>query len=311
MVRVPFVRVRVGLWPLVIAVVLGCGVPDEAEPVDEPAKAAPLTAAQIAAARQVGLLPGAFLPLHIIDPAPGQGDVTDASAINNAGKIVGYGHAASDIWYPSGYVSYPFTSDGGAAAGFPGPCAGGPAFPTAIDGGGWIAGYGGPPSSAGSWNTDLQHAFVRRADGATQLMEAPAPTQIISGTRASSSSHRFVGTTAVNGSAVAHWAFDGTIDDQFGVTMFDHPAGSQLPPGVTLVEDRAGHPGQAVKFNGGFLTTHHKPENELQWTGTGVTMMAWVHTSALCPHPWQAVVMRDAEAMMAVECNDDGTLGVM
>src|SRR5262245_36161315 len=65
---------KITLSPLAItvAIAVGCGARDEADKqeAEPPAKAAPLTAAQVQAARQAGLLPDphAYLPLTLFDP---------------------------------------------------------------------------------------------------------------------------------------------------------------------------------------------------------------------------------------------------
>jgi RHS repeat-associated protein len=320
---------RVGAVPIVfvLSVIMGCGVRDDAGGEDvAPAKVAALSDAQVAAAKQVGLIPTGYLPLTLYDPVSDPGVLnlgdstlsTSGMGINNSGIAVGYtGYTPYPL--PSG-AGEPFFTDGGGAHPLPVPWSGGMAYATGINDLGDILAYGydGPPSNGGNL-----HAIVYQTNRSYQVLSLPIPPYYgyapaprffrTNNTRGADGIPTLLGGGYIRAGTRAVWHLDGNANDAVGPTSFTPPAGQNW-----LLGGRTGAPGdQALTLDGSScLSAGTGMDTWLEFSddnqsAAGLTMMAWVRPSAsMCPGGPRVVLSRDASYELALVCNADGSAGV-
>jgi RHS repeat-associated protein len=328
MTKPTYLRVGAGPIVFVLAVIMGCGVRDDA-PHDgvEPAKISALSDAQVAAAKQVGLIPSGYLPLTIYDPVsdPGILNLNDSAlstsgmAINNSSLAVGYtGYNPYPLQASS--LGEPFFADAGGAHPLPIPWSGGMAYATGVNDLGDILAYGydGPLANGGNL-----HGIIYHTDRSYQILSlpippyygyAPAPRMFrVGNVRGSDGIPMLLGGGYIRAGTLGVWHLDGDAQDSVGSTSFTPPNGEQWVSGGHTGEqgDQALHlDGSACPSSATGTDTWVEFADD-NASSAGLTMMAWVRPDpSMCPGGPRVVLARGGSYELALACNPDGSAGV-
>ncbi len=302
----------IGGWWVLVSFVgsAGCAADDQARSASREIQA-PLTATQIAAARQSGLIPGGYLAPTLFEPIAAYGaspsDTTVAIGINNAGTVVGFTQQGGNV-IVAGVPSSPFMVNGaGQRTQLQNP-SGSNAYAIAINASGEMVGFGGP--GGGDF---LRPAIYRPApgpNGSYEVLPMPVPYWVgppgvkmwawtLNNVHGSSGLPEVAGTaTYLRGGTAAVWHLDGDASDAIGFGTFTQPAGAHW------VDDRNGNHEQAMEMDGSVCLNTTAGAEPDPLNSSGITMMAWVKPAAsMCPGDPKVIVARQQRYIMSLGCN--------
>lgn len=297
-------------FAVVTAILVGCGTsPDEAGDVDVAApSAAALTSAQVAAARQAGLIPSTYVTPTFFDPVGNFGvnasDYTTALRINKDGAVAGFTQRCSPLW-PAGCPASPFYVDPAGVQRLLPNAQGSSSYVTDINDVGDLSGYGGPGGGDiyrgvlyhGPSSYDLLPVFTPVATGGA-VRAGPLAINNVPGT--SGRPAMAANALYVRGGALGVWQFSNNGQDALGRLPLTLPANQAF-------DTTTGPRGAAIVLDGNTCLSRPAEDATSPYYGPGITMMAWVKPDAsMCPGGPKVIVARQQGYVMSLTCNSQG-----
>jgi len=262
----------------------GCRGRDAEKPVTVGAASGELTAAQVTAARNAGLLPNTPLTPDLIYGSSSLPD-SQAYGINNAGQVVGFFHDGG--WpFVYGQPAVPFIYSGPTSPpGSPPPTLAllgpsGTGYPSCINDAGYVAGIAGPTAE------DWSHAVLWHPDHSVETLPI------------SSLSHATIVTNGrgIDG-GVGHWLFEGTGADEMGANHLVAQIGRTWVPGHDG--------GQAIHLDGSTTQEYAEATASNDVAANGFTITTWIKPTG-CQTPTASLFQRGRQFALGLKCGANG-----
>jgi RHS repeat-associated protein len=285
-----------------------------------------LTAGQIDAARQAGLLPGGFLTPTFYDPLGNAPDntATVALGINNSGAVAGFTRYYL-AEYPVGEIGYPYMADGNGERQLTSPWGQSPpatAYAVDVNDSGYVLGEGGPFTYA--TGNDFLRPVVYHPGGTSYELpwvSTKPGFQVFSinnlpgsaGLPTIVGSASFYGGTDRTSGTLAVWHMDGNANDAIGPSGFTPPGGATWIAGHTTAPGHTHVAGdRAVNLDGSacLSTTEmvNVGESGPYFVAAGMTVLAWVMPDpSTCSRSRRAAIAsRGSDFSIWLDCDAAG-----